>query len=88
MALHMDDVSEQLEHAMNLHMERKDHLIGILRERLLASDPSRILKKGYAIIRKDKRIIDSITEITLGDTLEISLRDGSASANITKRHFQ
>jgi len=88
MALHVDDVSEQLEHAIDLYMERKDHCIGILRERLLASDPSKILKKGYAIIRKDKRIIDSITEITLGDTVEISLRDGSASANITKRHFQ
>jgi len=45
-------------------------------EKLNALSPCRILKRGYAVVKKDQKIIASIDSAQIGDTLRIILNDG------------
>lgn len=54
---------------------------------LSSSDYSKVLEKGFAMVKKDGKIIQSADELLVGDDLLIEFMTGSASAtvnNITK----
>jgi len=53
-----------------------------LSDKLELINPLNLMKKGYAILRKDGHIIHSIEQLSLNDTIAISLVDGQAQANI------
>jgi exodeoxyribonuclease VII large subunit len=46
--------------------------------RIEMGNPKRLLERGYGIFRKDHCVVRSVADITLGDTLEGILSDGSA----------
>ena len=43
-------------------------------------NPSKVLKKGYALVYKEKKLIQSINELAKGQSLMIGLADGSFKA--------
>ena len=51
-------------------------------ERLEALNPEKILKLGYSIVEKNKRIVSSIENIELNDRLNIRFTDGIAVGRI------
>ena len=51
---------------------------------LSALDPSSILSRGYAVVRaNDGSIVSSVANLTMGDTLELAVRDGEVEVEIT-----
>jgi exodeoxyribonuclease VII large subunit len=55
-----------------------------LTERLNSLDPRRVLKRGYAIVRKDGRITGKRKGIAVRDTVEIEFSDGNVRSTITE----
>ena len=51
---------------------------------MILLDPVNILKKGYALIYKDGRIIKSISEINEDDILETKLQDGRIDSKVLR----
>jgi exodeoxyribonuclease VII large subunit len=47
-------------------------------------DPENLLKKGYALILKDEKIIKSIKDLNYGDTIVTKLYDGRINSKIHK----
>jgi len=47
-----------------------------------AINPNNLLKKGYSIIYKDNKIIKSINDVNLDDSLTIKLYDGTIETNV------
>ncbi len=80
----LDDLSER----MILSVEKKfeDTYIKTenLKLRLKNLDPTIPMKKGFATIRKDGRMIKSVSEIEVGDVVNIEFKDGKAESQIKK----
>lgn len=51
---------------------------------LEALNPEAALKRGYSVIRSDKGVIRSVSQLTPGDPISITLHDGSAKATINE----
>jgi exodeoxyribonuclease VII large subunit len=46
-------------------------------------DPKNILKRGYALISRDQNIIRSVDQISLDETIKVTLADGTLQTVIT-----
>ncbi len=53
-----------------------------LRNQLTALDPSSVLRRGYAIVRKKGEVVSSRKRLTGGDDVTITLHDGSVAAEV------
>ncbi len=68
-----DEINTALERI--LAHRREDINYGLKLLELL--NPQNILKRGYAVVRSDKKVIRSSTEVTVGQGLEVLLADGN-----------
>ncbi len=50
--------------------------------RLEGLRPESVLKRGYAIVRREGRPLRSVSELRAGDPVEILLRDGRFGAEV------
>ncbi|HHW69334.1 MAG TPA: hypothetical protein GX747_03255, partial [Tenericutes bacterium] len=51
-------------------------------EKLEIINPIGVLKRGYSLTYKDKKLIKSINDININDNLIIKLNDGSINVNV------
>lgn len=49
--------------------------------RIEANNPKRLLERGYGILRKDNRVVRSVSEVVVGDAFEVMLADGCVGAS-------
>jgi exodeoxyribonuclease VII large subunit len=54
-----------------------------LENRLTALSPLAVLKRGYAVVTKSKRVVVSKSQVQDGDALRIRLQDGEFGARVT-----
>jgi exodeoxyribonuclease VII large subunit len=57
-----------------------------LQRQLQALNPGGVLKRGYAIVRKEGRIVSSATMLVYDDEAEIQFHDGSIGVKVEKGH--
>ncbi len=67
----------------NLIKDRRNKL-AIVGNELKELSPYEALKRGYSLIRKDKKIINSISKLIKNEKLELVLSDGKCTAEILK----
>uniref|UniRef100_UPI0040561BE6 exodeoxyribonuclease VII large subunit n=1 Tax=Alistipes sp. TaxID=1872444 RepID=UPI0040561BE6 len=97
-AISLRDICRQATHTAALRLEQFSADVRHLAERTLQSEkqrlegiatvvvnfaPERIFRLGYAIARKEGKALQSIEDVTIGDTIEISISDGKIESNIT-----
>lgn len=49
-----------------------------------ASSPKRIMALGFAVVRQGGKALKSVNEVAVGESVEITLADGTARADITE----
>ncbi|HEX7621009.1 MAG TPA: exodeoxyribonuclease VII large subunit, partial [Anaerolineales bacterium] len=54
-----------------------------LENRLTALSPLAVLKRGYAVVTKNKRVVASKSQVQDGDALRVRLQDGEFGARVT-----
>ncbi|MBE0601662.1 MAG: exodeoxyribonuclease VII large subunit, partial [Firmicutes bacterium] len=54
--------------------------------RIAAASPNETLKRGYAIVRRGKSAVQSVTLLKPDDLLTITFADGSAEARTIRIH--
>jgi exodeoxyribonuclease VII large subunit len=67
------------DHAIEL---RRTRLTG-LRDRVAALNPSMVLRRGYAIISREGRIVSSRAVLRQRDTIDVRFHDGSVRSTVT-----
>ncbi len=67
-------------------LEKSQNDLSLLLSRLEALSPLAVLKRGYAVVKKipEGTSVSSIKNIKVGDSVELSLSDGFANAEILK----
>ena len=53
-----------------------------LSEALLMLDTSRIIARGYAMVKQDDQVLDSVAKVTEGDPLSLIMRDGQLEVEV------
>ena len=99
-AISLRDICRQTTHAATLRLEQMATDIRHLVERTLQSEgqkldglanlvanfaPERIFRLGYAIARKEGKALASVEGLEVGDTIDISLADGTLNAKVIEK---
>ncbi len=45
--------------------------------------PQAVLKRGYAVVRKDRQVLTGVSDVTIGDDITLTLHEGELSAKVT-----
>ncbi len=64
------------------YMDRAQEKFSALDRVIAAHNPERLLAHGYSIARHNGHIIRSVSQVTVGETLEIAVSDGQILTNI------
>ena len=100
LAISLRDICRQTTHAAALRLEQMAADVRHLAERTLQGEaqkldgleslvanfaPERIFRLGYAIARKEGKALASVEGIEVGDTIDISLADGTLNAKVVEK---
>ncbi|MDY6072664.1 MAG: exodeoxyribonuclease VII large subunit [Eubacteriales bacterium] len=61
--------------------------VKLLEAKLDLLNPSYILEKGYTIITKDNKVVSSANAISIGDSLNIKLKDGAIESSVNEVYY-
>lgn len=76
----LDQLSAHLDLLRKNYFESRHAALDALEKRLLALNPENIMKRGYAFVRRDEKIITSAADLTKGDQINIRFVDGEKTA--------
>jgi len=75
--------SERLDRGFTQIYVKNAHQFEIMAGKLELLNPLAIMKKGYAVVKKNQRIIRSVQEVALHDSIDVVLQDGTVEGIIT-----
>ncbi|MCQ2796805.1 MAG: exodeoxyribonuclease VII large subunit, partial [Bacilli bacterium] len=79
-------LKESLASQMKLLLSRKTSDLSARKERLLALNPNKVLKRGFAMIKaKNGKIVKNVSDININEEIETTLSDGKVYANVTRK---
>ena len=80
----VDDWEERLQRAMQLRVQRAQQKLETAAAQLESLSPLNVLARGYSLTRTvpEREVIRSITQVKVGDAVEIVLADGSLRADV------
>ena len=64
-------------------LERTQYKLNKHIEKLEVLNPLNTLKRGYTIVKKDNKAVDSIKKIKINDKIEIYFNKGLITANVS-----
>ncbi len=74
---------ESIARAVDRHTERLGWRVNGLKEGIEASNPQRVLARGFAWVRSRERFVPSSSELNPGDPITVVFHDGSIHAEVT-----
>lgn len=80
----ISDLDKSLNNAVKSIYESKCNKAAILVSKLDALSPLKILSRGFSAVKSNNSVISSVSQLQIGETVEIHLSDGTANALITQ----
>jgi exodeoxyribonuclease VII large subunit len=80
---HLNQLLKHTVNAMKQNLLIAEHQLAIQARSLDTLSPLKTLSRGFAKVSKRQKLVISIEQLTTGDAIEITLRDGSKQATIT-----
>jgi exodeoxyribonuclease VII large subunit len=78
----LTEMKDDLLQVTQATLKRAQHDITSQKQLLTVLNPEAILKRGYAIVRKDGKVVRAGKKLAKGDSIEITFSDGSRAAQI------
>ncbi len=79
----LDEMSRRWNAAQTHRLEMAAEKFKGLENRLLALSPLAVLKRGYAVVTKNEKVVSSVTQIILEDALRVRVQDGEFNSRVT-----
>jgi exodeoxyribonuclease VII large subunit len=73
----LERIRTSLTVAVNRFSTAKKHELAMMDQYIQLASPENVLKKGYALVLKNNRIVKTVGDIQVGDDLQVRLADGS-----------
>lgn len=74
------DLRHRLKMTAALQIERRRNVLRLLAQRIDSCNPERIYRQGYSLLTVDGRVVRSISDIALGQTITSHLLDGEVES--------
>ena len=74
---------QQLITGLSARLKAAQYQHQLLTEKLAALDPEAVLKRGYALVRKEGQIAVAADELSVGTEIEVQMSRGAAIAKVT-----
>lgn len=84
----IENLMEELYKNFNSNLTDKKYQLGILAQKLDTLSPLSVLGRGYSIAQKNDKLIKTADELTVGDTLKLTLSDGSAKCSVDEVYYE
>lgn len=81
---YVSELEERMRTRIHNQLQEARHTLAIYVERLRGLSPLEKLSRGFAYVKREEAKLDSVKSVKVGDTLNIYLRDGEVSAEVTK----
>lgn len=82
----IEQVTTAMRHALKQHLLQQSHLIESREQFVQMVSPWNVLRRGYTLTLKDGKIITSLQDLGVDDTIETRFRDGTSFSRITGLH--
>ncbi len=81
----IDEFDRVMQISIGFKYQSKHQMIKEFSSRLRSLNPVLVLKRGYSIIYRDDKIIDSADKLEIGNLIDIKFSDGKAEATVTNK---
>ncbi len=78
----IDKTTNRMEHAMDIKLGTVNSSLASLTRALDALSPLKVLSRGYTHAVKENDAVKSINQVSVGDTIQLHLADGSADCEV------
>jgi exodeoxyribonuclease VII large subunit len=79
---HVDELNRSMSTAVAHRAALEEARARALMDRLAALNPQRVLKRGYAIVRREGSVVASRSDVRPRDRVDITFHDGAISSTI------
>ena len=79
----LDELSRRWNAAQVQRLAILAEKINGLKNRLLALSPLEVLRRGYAVITKDQKVVKSVSQVKDKDAIRLRVQDGEFTARVT-----
>lgn len=69
---------------LRMFLKAQSEQLEFIQSKIVLLDPKWVLKRGYSILTKNKKVITSVQQLNVDDPVIIQMIDGSVTASITK----
>lgn len=83
--LNLEDTRALMKNSVNRVLEEKTIHLQNSESIIESIHPKSVLRRGYAILQKNGKLVSSISAIETGDNLDIDLKDGKITAKVTNK---
>lgn len=81
----LSTLNTQLATLSQRRLQREQHCLDMLAQRVQSLDPNLLLRRGYSITLKDGRAVRSADNLQPGDIIETRLAEGSVRSKVEKK---
>jgi len=78
-----DKISQALPNFIDFRLSKEKEALQFRQDILNSLSPLAVLKRGYSVIYKQSKIVQSVSDVDINDSVSIRLQDGVAQAEIT-----
>ena len=80
----LDNLIDKLNKEMKIVLDNNNNNLFNIISKLKVLNPLNTINRGYAIIKKENRVVSNIKDIKKDDILIINLKDGNVTSKVTK----
>ena len=80
--IHIDSINKSMQNSINNKIQSKRAKMVEVVTKLDNLSPLKTLTRGYTIVQKDNNLVKSVSDLNIGDEINIRLIDGKAKAKI------
>ena len=81
----VDRAADLLQRGIKAVFAEKVQEFSLAKEKLQMLSPTGVLKRGYAIVRKEKKAVTSVAQLNIGETIDVTFYDGVAQSSVIKK---
>ena len=80
--LELDRISDKIENCVNKHLQDGQNAVSNLVARIDALSPLKVMTRGFSVVAKEGKCINSIKGLNAGDNILVSMNDGDIDCEV------
>ncbi len=78
----LNAVKDRLKYSKSLYFEEKTHILQKLASNLDNLSPLKTMARGYSLVKKGEKLVNSVKDLSENDNLDIIMTDGTVKARV------